>query len=529
MRLSLKNIFAVALIFLLASCDFRVVRDYKELVYHFIAEPSTLNPVTSSDAYASTVEGLIFDTLLERDNSTLEFVPRVAKRWEVSGDHLQFIFYLRDDVYWHDGVKMTADDVIFSYDRIQDPKVDAAPLRGYFRDVTKAEKIDDYTVRFTYKFPYYKALIMLGGLPVVPRHVFTGGGDFNKSPFGRAPVGNGPFKFKEWKTGQQIVIVKNEDYWGKVPETEGIVFKVVTDINVALQVLKKGEIDMASLTPMNWVLQTNSKNFDRRFDKYKYFTPGYSYIGWNEERPYFKDRRVRRAMTMMVNREKMKKALYYDLVEIVTGPFYKFGPDYDHSIEIIPYDPEGAKKFLDEADWIDHDGDGIRDKDGVPFRFTFMTAGSRTSERITNMLREDLSKIGIEMEITKFEWSVFGKNLQDHAFDATMLGWTAPLEDDPYQVWHSSQIEGGSNYVSFRNEEADHIIEEARREFDADARHKLYRRLHMILHEEQPYTFMFMPASLVAVQKRFTNVNVYKLGLDIREWKVERPEMPLYQ
>lgn len=514
---------------LFCSCDYRVVRDYKQLVYHLNGEPYTLNPILSTESFGSSVYSFIFDPLVDRDPETLEYIPKLAKSWEISGDHLQYTFHLRDDVLWHDGVRFTADDVIFSFERIQDPKVDAARYRVYYRDVSKVEKLDDRTVRFTYAYPYFKAFSVLGGLPIIPKHVFENGGDFNKDPFGRAPIGTGPYKFQEWNTGREVILTKNENYWGKKPEIESIDFRIITDSNVALQVLKKGEIDMSELAAIQWVKQTGSKNFEERFNKHKYYLPNYYYIAWNPDRPFFTDPRVRRAMTMMVDRKKIIEKLYYGLAEIVTGDAYVFGPDYDKNIIPIPYDPAGAVSLIEESGWVDHDGDGIRDKDGVPFKFTFMTSGSKASERLTNILREELKKIGIEMEITKFEWAVFGKNLNDRAFDATMLGWTGGIEYDPYQVWHSSQVDKGSNFIGFKNAEADKIIEETRREFDPKIRSEMYKKFHQILHDDQPYTFLYMLPSMIAVQKRFTNVNVYKLGVDINEWSVTRPNMILYQ
>jgi len=512
-----------------SACHFRVERDYRDLVYHISSEPPTLNRLVHTDAVGAMIGSFIFDSLLEMNNETLEMEPRVVKRWEISSDHLQYTFYLRDDVYWQDGVKMTVDDVIYSYERVQDPKVDSASWRVYFKDVSNVERIDDYTVRFTYRFPYFRALMMLGGLPVVPKHIFDDGTEFNKHPQGRAPIGNGPFKFKEWKTGQHITLVKNENYWGKAPEIDGLVFRIITDSNVALQVLKKGEIDMSGLRPIQWVRQVATKNFDRRFNKYKYFNPNFSYIAWNQRRPYFKDRRVRTAMTMLVNRKEIVKQLYFDLPEIVVSNFYKFGPAYNNNIQPIQYNPGEAARLLDEAGWVDHDGDGVRDKDGVPFSFTFMSTGSRTSEQISNILRENLKKVGIEMDIAKFEWTVFGKNLHDRAFDATMLAWSIPTESDPYQLWHSTQAEEGSNFIGFVNKEADQLIEEARREFNVEKRRESYDRFQEIVHYEQPYTFLYISPSLVAIQKRFTNVKVYKLGVDVREWTVIRPEMKLYE
>ena len=364
---------------------------------------------------------------------------------------------------------------------------------------------------------------------MVPKHILDDGNDFNKHEFGRHPIGTGPFKFKEWKTGRKIVVEKNENYWGEEPKLAGITFKIISDSGTALQVLKKHEIDVASLTNIQWVKQTESKNFNGWFDKYKYYSLGYYFIAWNNNRPYFQDKNVRRAMTMMVNREKIIEKLYYGLAETVTGETYKYGPDYDLTIEPVPYDPETAVELLEAAGWVDTDSDGIRDKDGIPFSFTFMTTASKASERLTNILREDLREIGIDMDISKFEWVVFGKNLNDRAFDVTMLGWTGILEADPYQVWHSSQVEKGSNFVGFKHDEADSLIERGRREFDAERRHEIYKAFHRILHEEQPYTFLYMLPNLIAVQKRFTDVKVYKLGVDIKEWGVSKPQHLLYQ
>jgi peptide/nickel transport system substrate-binding protein len=518
----------IAASLLLSSCDFRVERDWRGLVHHIPSEPPTLNPITHMDGIAYRVDSFIFDTMLDMDFKTLEIIPKVAKRWEISADRLVYTFHLRDDVYWHDGAKLTADDVIYSFERVMDPKVDAAAKRSYFRDVTKMEKIDDFTVSFTYAFPYFRAIEILGGMPIMPKHILDDGTDFNKHPFGRNPVGSGPYRFKRWETGKYVLLERNENYWGVKPEITELDFRIVTDLGVALQVMKKGDIDFAVMTPIQWARQTGSRNFEERFNKYKYYIPNYSFIGWNEKRPFFGDKRVRRAMSMLINREKIAEKFYFGLAEVVTGDAYKFGPDYDNSIAPYPYDPAAAARLLDEAGWTDHDGDGIRDKNGIPFKFTFAFSGVR-AEAMANFLREELKKVGVAMEPERFEWTVFNKKINDRSFDAAILAWGGPFEDDHYQLWHSSQIEKGSNFVGFRNDEVDRLLEEARREFDPEMRHVMYRRFHRIIHDEEPYTFLFTIPTLTAVEKRFTNVNVYKGGIDMFEWRITRPEAALYE
>ncbi|GIW47106.1 MAG: peptide-binding protein [Deltaproteobacteria bacterium] len=494
------------------------------LIYNLGAEPGTLNPITATDAYESIVNsGKIYETLVKRDNKTLEIIPLLAESWEVSEDKLTFTFHLRRGVKWHDGYPFTAHDVVFSYEKIMDPEVDAPHLRAYYKDIKSIEAIDDYTVRCSYSKPYFLALEFCGGIPIVPKHVFEKG-DFNTNPAGRAPVGTGPYRFVKWNTGEEIILDRNEDYWGKKPYIKRIVFKIISDPTVALQVLKREEIDLTGLTPIQWARQTSSQRFKKNFRKLSYFTPNYSYIGWNTRRPFFSDKRVRRAMTHLVNRELILEKILYNLGEIVTNPFYIYSPEYDHSIKPYPYDPVEAKKLLDEAGWVDHDGDGIRDKDGVKFEFEFLIpSGSITAEQIATILEEELKRVGIRMRIRRLEWAVFVKHLEERRFDAVTLAWSMGVESDPYQVWHSSQAERGSNFVGFKNDEADRIMEQARKEFDKAKRVRLFRKLAKIIHEEQPYTFLFCRKSTVALHKRFRGVKVYPLGIDPLEWYVPLP------
>jgi peptide/nickel transport system substrate-binding protein len=287
--------------------------------------------------------------------------------------------------------------------------------------------------------------------------------------------------------------------------------------------VKKGDLDSTEVRVIEWVRQTNSEKFLEHFYKLKYYTPVFGYIGWNSARPFFSDRRVRLAMTMLINRKAILEKLYFGIGEIVTGPFYIFGKSYDKNIKSWPYDPERAKQLLKDAGWIDHDGDGILDKDGKKFSFTFtIPSESKFGERLGSIMKEDLSKVGIDMDISRFEWAVFLNKIQSRNFDATTLRWAGGYDDDPYQIWHSSQIKGGSNYVGFSNKEADHIIEAARMEFDEKKRIRMYCRFQEILHREQPYTFLYTTPNLVVLSKRFTNVIVHKRGLNLLEWKVAK-------
>jgi peptide/nickel transport system substrate-binding protein len=240
-------------------------------------------------------------------------------------------------------------------------------------------------------------------------------------------------------------------------------------------------------------------------------------------KPMFADKRVRKALTMLLDRELIRETISYGLTQQVTDPFFIFSVEHNPRLQPLPFDPEQAKQLLDEAGWIDTNGDGIRDKDGVPFRFEMLFAsGIPSDEQMGTVYQEELKRAGIDMQLRPLEWATLLERTHARNFDAYRLAWFGPTtEEDPYQIWHSSQAENGSNYVGFASAEADEIMEKARLEFDHEKRANMYHRLSEIIYEEQPYTFLFTRQTLAAVQRRFHGVKVYKLaGLDQREWWV---------
>ncbi len=475
----------LSFVLLIAGCSgVRPQKDPLTLYMHLTSEPGTLNPITATDAYASSINSHIYESLVERDKDTLELKPELAERWEISGDRKKFRFYLKKGVLWSDGVEFTADDIVYSFKVMKDPKTASAQLKVYYIDVKNVRKIDKYTVEFEYSRPYFLALEFCGGMPIVPKHIFDDGTDFNTHKNNRKPIGTGPYVFDRWDTGKKIVLKVNERYRGKKPEIKRVVYKLVSESSVALQMLKKGQLDVMSLRSIQWVRQTNSKKFKKKFYKLKYYQPYFNYIGWNARREFFSDKRVRRALTHLINREAILNKLLFGLGKIVTGNFYLFSKSYNKKIEPWEFDPEKGIKLLREAGWTDSDNDGILDKNGTKFSFTFtIPSGRKYGERLASILKEDFSGVGIEMDINKFEWAVFVNKIHKRDFDAVSLGWSLGYSGDPYQLWHSSQVNSGSNFCYFVNKEADNIIEKARVEFNEARRIKLYHRFHEIIHE----------------------------------------------
>lgn len=361
----------------------------------------------------------------------------------------------------------------------------------------------------------------------------TFGNSFNSHPQNSAPtVASGPFVFDHWMTGQEVVIRRNENYW----QGEGhayldrIIWRVLTDYTASLVALKNGEIDfMENLQTIQYLTMFNRRKYLDKFIKTTNIVPSYNYLGWRNGHPIFKDKWVRRAMTHMVRRKDIRDKLQFGFAEIVTGNFYRYGRDYDSTIVPWEYNPELAVELLEKAGWKDVDNDGILEKDTLEFRFELLIpSGTPLADQVASILREDLFMIGVEMGIRRLEWSVFINNyIRNHNFDACFLGWVFGMKGDPKQVWHSESATGrGSNHVEFMNPEADSLIDAARVEFDDEKRIKMYHRFQQILHEEQPYTFMFSTMRKPAYEARIKGVKWYPFrpGYKFDEWFVPAEE-----
>jgi peptide/nickel transport system substrate-binding protein len=506
-----------------SGCFKKYHKDPETILLNISTDPVTLNPVLAEDAYSSTIISRMYESLLERDNETLQMKGMLAEKWTVSPNNLVFTFYLRKDVKFHDGQPFTSKDVLFTYQKIMDETTPNPQSKVYFKDVGRVYIPDDYTVIFVMNKPYYKSLEILGGMEIIPEHLFSKEDNFVLNDYNlKNPVGTGPYKFVKWKTRQKVVLIKNENYWGKMPDIKQIEYKIIEDDSVALQSLKKQELDMKNLTPFQWMRQSASEKFERNFKKVKYLSTSYNYIGYNTRKFPFDKKEVREAMTFLVNREKIRTTILNGLSEITTGNFWINSDQYNKNLEPRKYNPQLGVKLLNDAGFTDSDNDGILDLQGKKLSFEIMVpSGVDFYRRVTPVLKEDFSRHGVEVNIREIQFQALIEKINKREFEAMMLAWSIGIEGDPYQLWHSTQVDKGHNFTGFTTPEMDYIIDQARIEFNPLIRNKLYHRFHEILYENQPYTFLFTNYSLVAIQKRFQNVNVYKAGLDLREWRID--------
>ena len=502
------------------------------------AETGNLNPLTSNEAMAATFNGLCNSTLAERNFSKPEvFEPLMAESWQISPDHKSYRIKLRKNIFWHDFTdpvtgkryekkEVTAEDFKFFADTVKNKDVNCAPLRVYYQYLDKIELHSKYEFTVKWNKAYYGSLASTLGMSPLPRHFYAPDGKFDGKKFNddhrrnRMIVGCGPYMFVKWDKGRRLIFRRNKDYfgtaYGAAPSLEYLVYEIIKHPNTRFQAFMGGELDRLGLLPDQYIKRTGTVEFKNgKLKKFHYLLPQYNYIGYNQKNPLFRDKRVRQALTLLVDRERIKKEIYHGLAETAVTPFMPGSAFQPADLKPWPYAPAQAKKLLAEAGWRDSDGDGILEKDGRKFTFTMMQiSGSSIQQRLMPMLKESFAQAGIDMKIRNVEWSVYIQNLNSRNYDVCCLGWSSSFDPDLYQVWHSSQIAGeGSNHISYKNTELDKLLEEMQVCFDMPERIALGHRIARLLHEEQPYTFLFFPNSLTALSGRYRNVQLFPAGL----------------
>ncbi len=517
------------------------------VISSIIADTKNLNYMVNNEATAGMFWDLANSSLAERNFEHPEkFQPLMAKSWSISEDKKVYTIKLRKGIYWHDftdpvtgkewkNVEVTAKDFKFMLEVIKNPDTDTRAHKTYFKDLDRIEIVNDYEFKVYWNKKYFLSKSITLGLSPLPTHFYHAyPGPFDGKKFNddhkrnRLIVGCGPYQFLRWEKGQRVLFKRFERYFGNklgiMPPIKQYAFEVIPHPNTRFQALLAGKVDQLGLTPEQWMTRTDTKEFGPKgsIRKYKYPGRGYSYIGYNLSDPLFKDRRVRLALTHLVNRERILKEVYFNLGQIITGPFFPGSMAYDHSIKPYKFSIEKAKKLLEDVGWKDTDGDGILDRKGKKFSFTIMqVANSSIQQKMLPIIKEDMAKAGIEMNIQVVEWSVLLQRLEKKTFQVCTLAWSMGFDADPYQLWHSSQadVKSSSNHVRFKNKEADKLIEEIRVTFDDKKREKLYHKFHQLIHEEQPYTFLISPKSLRAINSRYHNVKVFPVGIpDSIQW-----------
>ena len=493
------------------------------------ADAKRLIPFLASDSASGEISGLIYHGLVKYDRN-IRLTCDIAKSWEVSRDGLRITFHLRKGVMWQDGAELTADDVIFTYSKVIDPKV-PTPYSSNYGPVRSVKALDKYTVQVTYKEPFAPALESWG-MGIVPKHLLEGK-DLSSTEVNRNPVGSGPYRFAEWVTGQKIVLDAFDNYFEGRPNIDKVIYRIIPDTATMFLELKFGGIDFMGLTPPQYKLQANSDFFNKYFQKFRYPSFGYTYLGYNLLNPLFSDMRVRQAIAHAINKKEIIAGVLLGYGTPCTGPFPPESWAYNPTVKDYDYSPAKALELLAEAGWK-MNSSGLLEKDGRTFSFTVLVnQGNDERIKTAEILKEQLKRVGIEIKIKVLEWQALLHDFIDKKrFEAVIMGWALSRDPDIYEIWHSSKNkEGEFNFISYKNDEVDRLLLEGRRTFSLEKRKAIYYRIHKILSEEQPCAFLYVPDALPVLNKRFKGIVKAPIGIDYDfiHWYVPKNRAEWYQ
>lgn len=486
-----------------------------------------INPLTSTDHNANQLQKYVLFMPLVMYNENFEPVPYLAKRWEVTPDTSALIMHLRDDVYWHDGVKTTAHDVKFSYDMARDPNT-GFPNSAFWTHYGEAEVVDSFTIRIAMK-PHAEYMDPWRAFSPAPKHILDGvpAAEMKTHPFNsKRPVGNGPFKFVSHVDGQSWTFEANEQFpkeLGGRPYLDRIAVRVVPEQTTLLTELLTGRVDYYIAPPPEQAQRIKAAEGVRLVT---FPDRAFVIIGWNQKRELFEDARVRRALSMAIDRQAIVDGVLYGYGQVggTTVPpfFWQYDPQ---AASDIRYDPEEAKRLLAEAGWRDRDNNGVLENEkGKEFRFELKTnAGNQARKDITEVVQADLRKIGVVAQPRVLEWGTLLDQINDpkrRDFDALAIGWVTEFRIDDRDLFHCEKLNDPYQWVGYCDPETDRLLDTLPKIMDRNAAKPLWSQYQHKIAQDQPYTFVYFQERLEGVSNRLRNVDPDARGdwVGVKDW-----------
>ena len=473
----------------------------------------TLNPVLSDTKYDHYVAAYLFTPLLQLDADLLPTTTgSLTDKYEVSSDGKQYTFHLNPKATFSDGTPVRASDVVFTINKIADPKSESAQFAGHFEqlDATGTHAVDEHTVIVAFKEALAPQIVSFNDVRVIPERKYSQG-DF-KTAFAMSAVGAGPYRLVRRVPGKEILLERRNDFWGVRPHIQNVLFKVVTDDNTAWNAIKRGDIDETIINSDVWTMESRRPELQKTIDFRRFYILGYNFIPWNARDPLLADKRVRRALAMCVDLQSVINNLYHGTARAMNGPFTPDQWSYNPEVPVIQYNPGEGRRILNSLGWLDTDGDGILDKDHKPFSLEMLVAsGSSASNPFAQLFQSELKKIGVDLKITSLDASAFFERVLAGNYQTAYMSWDLDPDPDPRSLFHSSQFPpAGQNFVYYNSPVADALMDQGRHELNHSKRVAIYRQLHAVLADDQPYTWTVEVSVKWAVSKRLKNVKESK-------------------
>jgi peptide/nickel transport system substrate-binding protein len=498
--------------------------DGGSLSYGEYGRPATLDPITSNEMISLRLTELIFNGLVGI-NEKQEIVPELAEKWDRSPDGRIYTFYLRKDVTWHpregeEPKPFTADDVIFTYKLMMHPRT-ITPLKVRYEFINSIEKLNDYTVKFTLKRPILNALAKFS-FKIIPKHGPSNPNYLTRDDaFVQKPIGTGPYMLKDVTAEREIVLAANENYFKGRPHIDKIVAKPFADQNIMTQALMFNAIDMIVLVNPRDIPEIQG---DKRFILQPYNALSYSFFGYNCRNPLLADKRVRKAFTYAVNRQEMLDSFFNGQGTIISGPFAPGSWAYNLDVQPLPFDPQKAIELLQEAGFR-RGADGIMQKNGQKLVLMLKIPIEKESEavkRVVLAFKNYLKNIGVDIKVEFKELQAWKEDVfREFDFDIVFASWVFDDSADISSLFHSGEIgPWRNNFGGYSNPEVDGLINESKLTLDHEKRRTINRKLHAILADENPYTFLWTLTNYAAYHKKVRHVAIhpYKFFSYADEW-----------
>ena len=504
------------------------------------AEPANLMPPVLLSLAEKQVVDQLYDCLavIPQSMATVGdagYSPRLATSWTWSPDSTSVAFTLAGNAQFHDGRRVTAHDVKFSYDLYMDPKVGSIHAVA-LPPIDSVVVVDSLTIRFRFsdKGPE-RFFHLVYNLAVLPEHAFEGvdRSKLAESALAAAPIGSGPFKFGRWERGTTLELTANTAYHGGRPALDRIVWRFGGDFATAARSVVAGESDLVEMLRPEGMQQVTPEGGARAVE-YPTYEHGYLLFNTrsttNREQPHpiLGDVRVRRALAMAIDRPAVVRNAYDSLAALSYGPFTRPQWSADTTITQIAHDIEGARQLLDSSGWRDGNGDGIRERNGKPLRFALLVPSvSAARQRIAVVLQEQLRQVGADVRIESVEPASLGPQLGSGKFESFIHVWHIdPSPASIEQTWGSRDLARSANFGWYSNPRVDSLIEAAQQEADLGRARALYRALYEQIISDVPAVFLWEPRNFALVSKRFRfdGLRGDAWWSDLESWYVPRAE-----
>lgn len=477
-----------------------------------VGNPRYLNPfVCDRNPVDEDICPLIFRGLTKIDRHG-RAVPDIAAEWTIT-DNKIYTFRLRDDQYWQDGQPITADDVIFTVSILQDPDVVEIPNLSILWRTVAIEKLDEYTVRFTLSEP--SPFLDYTTIGLLPAHIYGSQPltELASHPLNGTPIGSGPLMVEEI-AADHIRLKPNPFFDGPQPYLSALEFRFYPDHPSMLNGYLAGEIDgISRILPTEFALASAQNELTLLSAvQARYVSVVFNLDNVNV--PFFGDKAVRQALYYGLNRDALIDEVAAGQGIVAHSSLMPENWAYNSEIKQYNFDPEQARQLLESAGWVDTDGDGVREKDGVILQFLLYAPDEPFQSRLIQQIAEDWTAIGVHAVPTPVTFvSLMSDYLLPRNYDAALITLDIPGDPDQYWLWHSSQNEeGGFNYAGWKNDEVDEILQQARAITDEEARRQLYWRFQAIFAEEAPSLLLFYPVYTYGVNERIHNVQMGPLN-----------------